>query len=239
MKRCPNCLTTYTDETLRFCLADGGALVFIRNETFERPGARVTRDAPATEVIGAYPTVASKRSRSLIVKVVIAVLAVGFLALVGAGAAGVLFYMNSGSEAVSTSPTPSRTPSPAPSATSGPHTSTTPDAASEDLEKELAELQKQLEEIVKSAPGKPTPKTDESDGRPTAKVNSPKDGFLALRDKPDAKKGARLAQVPHGSTVNLENCEKERVTVDGRTGRWCMVTYQDQTGWVFDAWLDY
>ncbi len=27
MKQCPKCQTTYTDETLRFCLADGSALV--------------------------------------------------------------------------------------------------------------------------------------------------------------------------------------------------------------------
>jgi hypothetical protein len=239
MKQCTVCKTTYTDDTLRFCLADGGSLVYVGDETFERAGGRANIDAPPTERIGSYPTVTSKGSGSPVVKIVIAVLVLGFLGLLGIGAAGALFYMKTGSDAAKVSSTPSQSPGPAPSSTGWPQPSSTPDADSEELEKELAELQKQLEDIVKKAPGKPTPNAGDNDGTPTAKVNSPKDGFLALRDKPDAKKGARLTQIPHGATVNLENCEKERVTIDGRAGRWCMVTYDDQTGWVFDAWLDY
>jgi hypothetical protein len=235
MKRCPNCGTTYTDETLRFCLADGASLVFIGNETFDRAGARLTNDAPATEIIGSYPTVASRRPGSPVVKIVIALLVAGLLALIGIGAAGAFFYMNSGGEIVASSPTPTPKTSP----TLSPRSSPTSDDGSEELEKELADLQKKLEEIVKTAPGKSTSEPDDDDGTPTATVNSPKDGFLALRDKPDAKKGVRLAQIPHGAKVYLENCEKERVTIDGRAGRWCMVTYNDQTGWVFDAWLTY
>ena len=237
MKQCTVCKTTYTDDTLRFCLADGGSLLYIGDETFERPGVRANIDAPPTERIGSYPTVASKGSGSPVVKIVIAILVIGFLGLLGIAAAGVLFYMNTGSVVATASPTP--TPSPSPTSTSWPQATPSPDADSEELEKELADLQKKLEEIVKNAPGKPTTDADDSDGTRTAKVNSPKDGFLALRDKPDAKKGVRLTQIPHGATVNLENCEKERVTIDGRAGRWCMVTYADQTGWVFDAWLDY
>ncbi len=29
MKQCPNCKTTYTDESLRFCLADGANLISV------------------------------------------------------------------------------------------------------------------------------------------------------------------------------------------------------------------
>ena len=32
MKQCPNCRTTYTDDALRFCLADGAALISAPNE---------------------------------------------------------------------------------------------------------------------------------------------------------------------------------------------------------------
>ena len=46
-------------------------------------------------------------------------------------------------------------------------------------------------------------------------------------------------RIPHGAVVNLENCEKQQTTVAGRRGRWCMVTYQGETGYAFDAWLQY
>ena len=116
------------------------------------------------------------------------------------------------------------------------------DAEQERLEKELANVLKKLEEELGTNENRsaPTPsKDDVADGRPTARVNSPGDGFLAMRDEPDAETGTRLAKIPHGAVVALENCEKRAVTVAGRTGRWCMVTYQGETGWVFDAWLDY
>ena len=144
MKQCTVCKTTYTDDTLRFCLADGASLVSIGNETFERPGVRVNIDGPETERIGSYPTVAAKGSGGSVVKILIAVLVIGFLGLVGLGAAGVLFYMNTGSDVATVSPTP--TPKPSPTSTTWPQqTSPTPDDGSEELEKELAELQKQLE----------------------------------------------------------------------------------------------
>ena len=88
---------------------------------------------------------------------------------------------------------------------------------------------------IPTPPGFP----DVNNGRPTAHVNSPGDGFLALREEPDAENGNRLAKIPHDAVVFLENCEKDKTTIAGRTGRWCMVTYQDETGWVFDAWLTY
>ena len=144
MKQCTVCKTTYTDDTLRFCLADGGSLVYIGNESSERPGVKVNIDGPETERIGSYPTVAAKRSGSPVVKIVIAVLVIGFLGLVGLGAAGFLFYMNTGSDVAIASPTP--TPKPPPTATTWPQQiSPTPDDGSEELEKELAELQKQIE----------------------------------------------------------------------------------------------
>lgn len=35
MKRCPQCGQTYSDDTLNFCLSDGGALVFMADSSFE------------------------------------------------------------------------------------------------------------------------------------------------------------------------------------------------------------
>jgi hypothetical protein len=232
MRQCPACRTTYTDETLRFCLQDGGLLVEIvaEDETVLRPGVRV--DIPSANYPTASATAASPKGNPII-KIVIAVLVVGFLGLLGLGAAGAMLYFNSGGTGIAVaSPTPSavpaRTPSPSP----------TPEAGDERLEQEIANLQKQLEDALNPSPTK-TPPGFESDDLPTARVNSPSDGFLALRSEPDSEKGTRLAQIPHGTVITLENCEKEQVKIGSRTGRWCMVTYLGKTGWVFDAWLEY
>ena len=62
---------------------------------------------------------------------------------------------------------------------------------------------------------------------------------LALRDEPDPESGDRIAKIPHGATVVINNCERAMSTIDGRSGRWCQVEYDGETGYVFDAWLIY
>ena len=243
MKQCPQCRTTYTDDTLKFCLADGALLSEVGEEVTAVRPVRVDIEPPRTVTAGnARP--GGESGGFPFVKLLIVLLVLGFLGLVVVGGAGVLFYMNSGgSSALVTQKTPTPTPRPAgtPSATP----SATPDADTdqERLEKEIANALKKLEDELKSDANRsaaPPPKKDDvSDGRPTARVNSPGDGFLALRDEPDAETGERLAKIPHGAVVALENCEKQQTTVAGRTGRWCMVTYQGRTGYVFDAWLQY
>lgn len=239
MKQCPQCRTTYTDDTLKFCLADGALLSEIGEEvTAVRPGVRVDIEPPRTVAVpGAQP---QKKSGFPVVKVVIALLVLGFLGLLAAGGAGVLFYMNSSGNSRTVA---QNIPTPTPKPTATPSATPDVDAEQERLEKELANVLKKLEDELKSdansSSSPPPSKDDTSDGRPTARVNSPGDGFLALRDEPDAKTGELLAKIPHGAVVNLENCEKQQTTVAGRTGRWCMVTYQGETGYVFDAWLQY
>lgn len=238
MKQCPRCRTSYTDDSLRFCLADGAVL--------EEAGEQETAVRRVSVDVGPPPTVAIPQARATsqtaakggrtVLKIVIGVMVLGLLALVAAGGAGLLYYMNSGGTANVAQTTP--TPRSSPSATPTP----TPDPETERLEKELANVLKKLEDELKSEAnrsGKPAATDDVADGQPTARVNSPNDGFLALRDAPDAETGTRLAKIPHGAVVTLENCEKERTTIAGRTGRWCMVTYDGETGWVFDAWLEY
>lgn len=234
MKRCPTCGTTYTDETLRYCLADGGPLepsAGSEAETVVRSGVRVPVSPPTYPTV---PTAVAPKKGTPVLKILVVLLILGFLGLLGVGAAGAFYYFGrGGTTGVQASPTSSPTPLPSWS----PSVSPTPDDA-ERLEQELANLQKQLEDALKPSPTR-TPPGFESDRLPTARVNSPGDGFLALRSAPDAEAGERLAQIPHGTVVTLENCEKEKVKIGNRTGRWCMVTYRDQTGWVFDAWLDY
>lgn len=238
MKQCPQCRTTYTDDTLKFCLADGAVLERVdEQDTAGRQGVRVDIGQPRF----ADPTSRSPeqrpRSGGTAIKIIIAVLVLGFLALLVVGGAGVLFFMNSGGGQTVARSTPTQTPTPGPTASASP----TSDPNQERLEKELANVLKQLEDELKSGANSSaaTPANDDAtDGRPTARVNSPNDGFLAMRVEPKTD-ASLLVKIPHGSAVSLENCEKQKTTISGRAGRWCMVTYGDWTGWVFDAWLQY
>ena len=230
MKQCPACKTTYTDETLRFCLADGGTLISLpdEEETLIKGGRRDIR-------VNVSPDAGSgavKSSSGIWWKVAIGVVILGVLALTVAGLAGALFFYGTGQRddnRTSVSPTPAATSSPAAS----------PDTEKQRLADELANIQKQLEEQQRSAANTDPFPTPVSPNVPTARVNSPRDGFLALRSEPNAEYGERLTKIPHGALVELNDCETESTTIGGRTGRWCLVTYRDHTGWVFDAWLVY
>jgi len=230
MKQCPACKTTYTDDSLRFCLADGATLeeVADEQETVVRQGVRVDIGQPPPTSPVVQQDAVQKTGSGIVLKVVIAFLLLCVLGLIVVGAAGAFYYMNSpDANTAAKSPTPAQTVTP----------SATADPEKEKLQQELANLQKKIENDKKAETNK-TPGF-ESDDLPTAKVNSPNDGFLALRSEPDADKGERLAQIPHNTTVVLENCEKKKVTIGSRTGRWCMVSYGGKAGWVFDAWLTY
>ncbi len=65
-----------------------------------------------------------------------------------------------------------------------------------------------------------------------AVVNTPGDGFLALRSEPTIKSGKRLAKIPHGTTIRLGVCQPAS---DGSA--WCQTTYNGVTGWVLDRYL--
>jgi len=233
MKQCPACRTTYTDDTLQYCLTDGSTLIAADTEaeTVVRHGVRVDieQSRSKTQPTQFIPPSQARGSTGTVLKVVIGILVLGLLGLLVAGGAGAFYYFSTSSTSISVA-TPTPKPSPTPSPTIDPE--------KERLQKELANLQKQLDK-EKEAEANNRPPVFETDEFPTARVNSPNDGFLALRSEPDAEKGERLAQIPHGTVVTLENCEKEKVKIGNRTGRWCMVTYRGTTGWVFDAWLEY
>ncbi|MFN2201254.1 MAG: SH3 domain-containing protein [Caldilineaceae bacterium] len=58
-------------------------------------------------------------------------------------------------------------------------------------------------------------------------VESPRDGFLALRSEPSVKSGVRLAKIPHATALTLGEC---REAVDKRV--WCRTSFQGKTGWI-------
>ena len=248
MKQCPTCRTNYPDDTLRFCLEDGTPLAEIGEEpTVVRPGeseSYITEKLPSNITVPQHDAMrvdvppADRNTRAIDVqkvggdfrwtKFVVAILALGLIAVVGAGLLGVAFYVGSGrTNTAAVSPTPTAVPSPS------------SDDEKKRLEDEVARLKKKVEESAGS-------NSDDSDSFDlsdipglggTAEVNSPKDGFLALRNLPNVQYGERIAKIPHGATINILMCSDDAVTIDGRTGHWCMISYSEQVGWVFDAWL--
>ena len=70
----------------------------------------------------------------------------------------------------------------------------------------------------------------------TSKIKyvTPKIG-LNLRSQPDLK-GRRIMTLPRGARVTVV-LEKDAQNVQGVTGRWVLVKYEEKQGWVFDAYL--
>lgn len=63
-------------------------------------------------------------------------------------------------------------------------------------------------------------------------VNTPGDGFLALRSQPSSKSGVRVLKIPHGSELHLGAC----IAASGGDN-WCEATYQGQSGWILDRYV--
>lgn len=231
MKQCSTCRTTYTDDSLRFCLADGGTLVSIPDEeaTLVSPKNDPFRGDIGSGAYHAEP-VTQETSKPSTIKIALVIGLFGVLIVGAAIVAAALIYVNKDKRVANVTPTP----------LSVANTSPPPDAEKQKLQDQLANIQRQLDKqksADKNTPATPaTPKTDTT-GFVTARVNSPGDGFLALRDKPHAEFGNRLAKIPHGASVTIENCGPLQQRLGGRVGRWCVVTWNNQTGYVFDAFL--
>ncbi len=101
----------------------------------------------------------------------------------------------------------------------------------EDLEKKVEDQKKQptTKTVVKTVPVKKPPKG-------FVRVNSPRDGFLALRSQPSVQSGYRIIKIPHGAVLSVYSCTGV-TSVGGRRGRWCRTVYANNSGWVFDGFL--
>lgn len=226
MRHCPECRTTYTDDSLKFCLSDGTRLADGADEE-----QTVVRSRSAERQIGSpartddIPAVRA----AFWVKLLIALAILGFVGLGAIGLAGAWVYYKGG---------PAATPTPLPPAPK-PASTPTPDLEKQRLQDELANIKKQLDAEKKNANSRANDGDDELGSSITATVDSPNDGFLALRSEPDPERGERLAKIPHGAEVEILRCGNSVVTIGGRSGHWCFVDYDGRTGWVFDAWLEY
>jgi hypothetical protein len=253
VKQCPTCKRSYADDTLRFCLEDGTELNIVaagedphRTEKFPATVTQAAHNAvridiPPSGSKSQGPTAQPVKSRPIVLIILVAIAALAVIVVVGAaGLLGVFYYYSTGDTTTVDSKTPSPVPSASP-ATSPYEIVLNPNDQSEKLEDKLKELQKKIEDAANSNSDTELP-WDPGDlpnlGR-TAKVNSPNDGFLALRNLPSQDIGDRIAKIPHGATINVLLCSEQSVTIAGRTGHWCMVSHNSQTGWVFDVWLEF
>ena len=186
MLQCPVCGTTYTDTSLRYCLSDRAQLAPIEQETLVRTVNPVRVDiARETETASAFRAPASEEKKRgfPIFKVLVAVVGLGVLVLGVVGIVGAVLYFNShgndsNQNGKNLSPSPSATP--------------TVDLDKQRLEDQIANMQRQLDEQKNAnrgskPPGFPTPDNQSNPGVVTARVNSPADGFLALRSAPSSE----------------------------------------------------
>ncbi|CAN5630387.1 hypothetical protein BH10ACI3_BH10ACI3_18840 [soil metagenome] len=252
MKQCTACRTTYTDETLRYCLADGAVLVEVDGDVptvvtsgispvaptvaMNQPHEQMRVDipppsAPPPPVFQQATPPPQRSSGGGLLKILIAVVILGILALIAVGVAGFVYYNMSRGDAPAANANKEVKPTPAPSATK---------EDNDELRDQIANLEKLLKEQKSSGQpsNSPIKMPDASKMTSTARANSPSDGFLALRSLPSSDVGARITKIPHGATVSIGICGPV-VTPVKRSGRWCQASYGGYTGWVFDAYLIY
>jgi hypothetical protein len=94
-----------------------------------------------------------------------------------------------------------------------------------------ADLPKRSEPPAPTPPA-PAAQPPRTTGGQRATVNSPGDGFLALRSEPSVRSGSRLARIPHKTVIELSGC-----TPDPAGGNWCRTRYGGQSGWVLDLYV--
>ncbi|MEQ1923963.1 MAG: hypothetical protein ABL952_15765 [Pyrinomonadaceae bacterium] len=229
MKQCPACRTTYTDETLSYCLADGTPLEAVLDEqpTVVRPfGAGTVRvDIPQQQKQPVFVPTPAQQTSGGGLRFVVAGLVGLILLLVVGGVVGAIFYLNRNSEIAGNNNNTRPATSPAASPTTDDQNK---------LKDQIANLERRLNEqknANRPAANVPPPTTTTGSA---ARVNSPGDGFLALRSSPSSQSGQRILKIPHGATIVLGEC----LSSSGK-GRWCRTSYGGYSGWVFDAFLVY
>ena len=243
MKQCPACKTTYTDETLSYCLVDGKLLGAVIDEqaTVVNPTAgqqmrvEIPQDMSDAKTLpaGYFPgSAAPAGSSGGGLKIFLGVLAVFLLIAAVVIVAALVFYFNSNRPEVSSVSNTANRP-----ASASPSPLATKDDKDE-LREQIANLEKRLNaQKTNNQPANiPLTLPNQPAATSTARVNSPGDGFLALRTFPSSDAGSRILQIPHGAVLTVGGCLNS-MRIGRKTGRWCRASYNGYSGWVFDAFL--
>ncbi len=251
MKQCPTCKNTYTDDSLAFCLSDGTALVSSQTEEVTQQISAANNPirvniAPETSPNAFTPAFQpqpqpqpqQKGGKGWIIGLSVGLFL--FVIIGIGGVAGFYFLNNSGKVSNSVENKPVSNTTIALNSNAVPNSATpTPDETAA-MKQKLAELEKKLKEQKGKVPTIPTlPNSPAAPKVPTvttAKVNSPGDGFLALRTGPSSSTGERILEIPHGATVTVTACQSAE---KGKKGKWCKVNYNGNAGWAFDGFLIY
>lgn len=195
MKQCPVCKTTYTDQSLRFCLVDGAslqALDDIEQPTLVSPNANI---APPN----ANSSVPPKKSNSVLFAIV-GLAALLFLVIIGVGVITYFAFKENNEKTKISNVSGDATNLKPLNVSKTPITTTNSQSASEypinntdEIKKKLADLQKKVEEQKKqtadSSETSSSDSTTENYAAPTARVAQTNDGFLSLRTEPSVKTG--------------------------------------------------
>ena len=233
MKSCPACGTTYTDNSLIYCLADGNPLTDSEEQqtvlhTGNAGGIRI--EIPQVVATPQYSVPATTQEGGNGKKIAFVVGLFGIIVVAAIVGAGALLYFNRDTRSANSI-----------NASSAPNipTSPTPDK-NEELRDQIANLEKQISDKKKnSKPSNlPLKMPDQPTSQTSARANSPSDGFLALRSLPSSEIGDRIAKIPHGANVSIGACGPIIKPVS-RSGRWCQANYNGMSGWVFDAYLTF
>jgi hypothetical protein len=227
MKQCPACLQNY-DDAENFCQSDGSTLIVISMEQTSYSSA----DTP-TVVIPKFP---NGQTNPLPVKQTSPILyaLIGGMAVLILVLGGFLLYRQSTSESEK-----GKTETIKKSEDTTKDSNKNEKVTTNESETIPAPTVKTIivEKEVPKIAQVPLPSVKQVDDR-IVTVNSPRDGYLALKTEPCiAPCGTMLLKIPHGTKLTLGTCKNNFEVADRRRGRWCYTSYGGNTGWIFDAFV--
>lgn len=216
MKRCPTCNQTFGDENA-FCLDDGTPLLGnIGNEGFggfQPSGEMPTQYIPRPQNTSAHVLPNSGKWVFPVVGILCGLVVVlGFFA----------FFRETSSEKAVVS-----------------QQYTEPREANKNTESRPTRQVEAPPLPLQPLPPPPSPPPSVNQlAYPVVTVNSPRDGYLALKSEPCiAPCGTTLLKIPHRTRLTLGTCKNNFEVADRRRGRWCYTSHGGYTGWVFDAFV--
>jgi hypothetical protein len=216
MKQCPQCQKIYADDMI-YCLDDGSTLFFNSFSNNEEIPTVIS----SKQRINPQPSVNQNAKWMYPLIGVMSGLIIVFAFLAA------LPYLTAKKEGILDTTSPSKNEK---VTTSQRESIPSPTVQTIIVEKEVPKSV--------SVPQPSAPPSEKQVNYPVVTVNSPRDGYLALKSEPCvAPCGTMLLKIPHGTRLSLGTCKDNLEVADRRRGRWCYTSYGGYTGWIFDAFV--